>query len=145
MWATTVSLPSISNLRGPVFPNNPLVASNRPSLNLRASFFDYPLASRLMVRSKFTSLFLSFHSIFLISHFEFSPQFVVFAVISVFLFLLLGFSCFLPFIFSFIGCCHGFALLMFFMLFLCLWFTFQGFFLLKVYAVVCLITLIRLV
>ncbi|KAL0542574.1 hypothetical protein IC582_017643 [Cucumis melo] len=51
MWATTVSLPSISNLRGPVFPNNPLVASNRPSLNLRASFFDYPLASRLMVRN----------------------------------------------------------------------------------------------
>ncbi|CAK9321304.1 unnamed protein product [Citrullus colocynthis] len=51
MWAATVSFPSISNLRGPILLNNRLDGSKRLSLNLPASFFDYPLASRLMVRN----------------------------------------------------------------------------------------------
>ncbi|XP_038883015.1 glycine-rich RNA-binding protein GRP2A isoform X2 [Benincasa hispida] len=70
MWAATVSFPSISNLRGPILPNNRTDGSKRPSLNFRASFSDYPLASRLLVRSKFTFLFLSFQLIF---HLEISP------------------------------------------------------------------------
>ncbi|XP_023543104.1 small RNA-binding protein 11, chloroplastic [Cucurbita pepo subsp. pepo] len=51
MWAATVSFPSLSNLRGPIPLNNRLDSSKRQSLNLRASFSDYPLASRLMVRN----------------------------------------------------------------------------------------------
>ncbi|XP_038883016.1 organelle RRM domain-containing protein 6, chloroplastic isoform X3 [Benincasa hispida] len=51
MWAATVSFPSISNLRGPILPNNRTDGSKRPSLNFRASFSDYPLASRLLVRT----------------------------------------------------------------------------------------------
>ncbi|XP_022146475.1 glycine-rich RNA-binding protein 4, mitochondrial [Momordica charantia] len=51
MWASTVSFPCLLNPRFPILLSNPTHGTARQSLNLRASFFDYPLASRVMVRN----------------------------------------------------------------------------------------------
>lgn len=60
MWAPTISFHSSANPTAIRFlRSSPTNRSEFKSLKLRASFFDYPLASRIIVRSKNSFLFLT--------------------------------------------------------------------------------------